>query len=114
MDCEAGIKQHLVSPQTYAKRLYIAQGANEKDWSCLQTLWTMESSWRVKASGSMTTQGRAYGIPQALPATKMERMGTDWQTNYQTQIRWGLLYIKLHWQNKACLALKNELNKGYY
>jgi hypothetical protein len=35
----------------------------------------------------------AYGIPQALPASKMATAGADWRTNPATQITWGLNYI---------------------
>ena len=41
-------------------------------------------------------------------------MGVDYKTNWQTQVRWGLLYIKLHWHNDACAALGNENRHGYY
>ena len=39
-------------------------------------------------------QSGAYGLPQALPGSKMASAGADWQTNPATQIRWGLGYIK--------------------
>jgi hypothetical protein len=74
----------------------------------------MESNWRVNAVGDKTTQGRAIGIAQALPADKMAQMGNDYKTNYQTQIRWGMLYLRLHWGDDACLALKHEIRKGWY
>ena len=35
----------------------------------------------------------AYGIPQALPGSKMASAGDDWANNAVTQIRWGLGYI---------------------
>jgi hypothetical protein len=108
------VKDHLASPKSYAKRLYMRQGGNTHQWSCLERLWTMESNWRVEAQGSKTTQGKAFGIAQALPADKMAQMGSDYKSNYQTQIRWGLLYIKLHWNNDSCLALRHEIRKGWY
>lgn len=108
------VKDLPASPKSYAKRLYMQQGGDAKQWACLDRLWTMESNWRVKAEGSKTTQGKAFGIPQALPASKMAQMGSDYKTNYQTQIRWGLLYIKLHWNNDSCLALRHEIRKGWY
>jgi len=110
----APVKERTVSPKSYAKRLYMHQGGNAQQWACLDQLWTMESHWRVNAIGDKTSQGRAMGIPQALPAIKMAQMGSDYKTNYQTQIRWGLLYIKLHWNNNACIALRHELRKGWY
>ncbi len=36
----------------------------------------------------------AYGIPQAVPGSKMASAGKSWRSNATTQIRWGLGYIK--------------------
>jgi hypothetical protein len=58
---------------------------------CLNTLWTHESGWNERA---MNPSSGAYGIPQALPASKMATFGADYQTNPVPQIRWGLDYIK--------------------
>jgi hypothetical protein len=57
----------------------------------LDALWTRESGWNHLASNPSTG---AYGIPQALPGSKMSTVGSDWQTNPATQIRWGLGYIR--------------------
>jgi len=97
--------------KAYAKARY---KADEIQTSCLNTLWTMESHWNYKARGSKTSQGYAYGIAQALPASKMKTMGADYMTNPLTQIEWGLLYLKTRYQGRACWALKHELNKGWY
>jgi hypothetical protein len=35
----------------------------------------------------------AYGIPQALPASKMAAFGADWRNDAAIQISWGLNYI---------------------
>ncbi len=35
----------------------------------------------------------AYGLVQALPASKMASAGSDWKTNPATQIEWGLDYM---------------------
>lgn len=51
-----------------------------------------ESRWRVTVwnySGS-----GAYGIPQALPASKMRTAGADYMTNGITQVKWMLGYLK--------------------
>jgi membrane-bound lytic murein transglycosylase MltF len=87
------------------------QGGNAKQWNCLVKLWTMESHWNYKAVNS---QSGSRGIPQALPANKMAQFGRDYRYDYQTQIRWGLLYIKLHWNNSACNALTHEKKIGWY
>jgi hypothetical protein len=60
-------------------------------FECLDSLWTKESGWRVDADNPSSS---AYGIPQALPGSKMSTFGADWATNPVTQIRWGLDYIE--------------------
>ena len=62
----------------------------ERQYECLNNLWTKESNWNYKARNKVSG---AHGIAQALPATKMEIVGTDWRTNPVTQISWGLKYI---------------------
>ncbi|MDJ0343809.1 peptidoglycan-binding protein [Streptomyces sp. H10-C2] len=59
-------------------------------FGCLDQLWIHESEWKVYADNPMSD---AYGIPQALPGSKMSTAGGDWQTNPATQIQWGLDYI---------------------
>ena len=53
-------------------------------------MWDRESGWRYAAANA----SGAFGIPQALPGSKMATAGGDWQTNPATQISWGLGYIK--------------------
>ena len=60
------------------------------EFGCLDNIWTRESGWRYNAQNA----SGAYGIPQALPGSKMASAGADWQTNPATQIKWGLGYIK--------------------
>jgi len=78
---------------TYNKRLAQTTMAARYDWcgaqfSCLHTLWNNESGWRVNAHNSSSG---AHGIPQALPGSKM---GKGWWSSPETQINWGLRYIK--------------------
>jgi resuscitation-promoting factor RpfB len=87
---------------------------DEIQWKCLDALWTMESHWNFRAKGGTTPQGRALGIPQALPAIKMKSMGADFQSNPMTQVKWGLKYLKTRYSGKACYALRHELLKGWY
>ena len=97
--------------KAYAKARY---KADEIQTSCLNTLWTMESHWNYRARGGKTSLGNAYGIAQALPASKMKVSGVDYMTNPYTQIEWGLKYLKERYKGRACWALKHELNKGWY
>jgi hypothetical protein len=66
------------------------RGWADSQWSCLDSLWTNESGWRWNAQNASSG---AYGIPQALPATKMASAGADWHENPGTQIAWGLSYV---------------------
>ena len=63
---------------------------NDAQFRALVPLWEHESGWGHHA-GSV---GHAYGIPQSLPGSKMRSAGKDWQNNPETQIKWGLAYIK--------------------
>src|SRR5215472_3698365 len=64
--------------------------------TALDNLWTEESGFRTDADNP--TSG-AWGIPQALPASKMAANGPDWKTNPVPQIAWGLGYIRSRYGN---------------
>jgi hypothetical protein len=49
-----------------------------------------ESSWNPSATEPSTG---AYGLGQALPASKMSPYGSDYLTNPTTQLRWMVEYI---------------------
>jgi hypothetical protein len=66
-------------------------GFSTAQMPALDKLWAHESGWNVRAANRSSG---AYGIPQALPGSKMARYGADWRTNPATQIKWGLSYIK--------------------
>jgi hypothetical protein len=85
-------------------------GWGEKQYTCLESLWTKESHWNYKASNK---RSGAHGIPQALPATKMEVIGTDWRTNPVTQISWGLRYIDIRYDT-PCKAYAKFQRSRYY
>ncbi|HEX7745143.1 MAG TPA: transglycosylase SLT domain-containing protein [Micromonosporaceae bacterium] len=76
---------------------------------CLDKLWTKESGWNTQASNP----SGAYGIPQALPGSKMATVGDDWETNPATQIKWGLGYIKDRY-GTPCDAWAHSQNVGWY
>jgi len=81
-----------------------------KELSCLNSLWNRESQWNFKAHNS---RSGATGIAQALPAEKMSVVSADWRTNPVTQIKWGLLYIKLRY-GTPCKALTHSHWTGNY
>lgn len=65
-------------------------GFSHSQYGCLYDMWMRESGWSVTAANA----SGAYGIPQALPGSKMASAGSNWQTSASTQIKWGLGYIK--------------------
>jgi hypothetical protein len=79
------------SPQQIAAAMLGSFGWPSGEFGCLQSLWNAESGWNPSASNPISG---AYGIPQALPGSKMASAGPDWQTNPATQIKWGLGYIQ--------------------
>jgi len=100
-----------VSVHAYAKGYFKGYGASQSQWLCLKELWTRESNWNYLSRNS---QGGAYGIPQAYPAIKMKRFGSDWKTNPAVQIQWGLHYIHRRYHGDACLALNKNKTRGWY
>ncbi len=85
-------------------------GWGSYQFACLDALWTKESNWNYRARNPRTG---AHGIPLALPATKMEVVGTDWRTNPVTQIQWGLRYINIRYET-PCKAWAKFKRSNYY
>ncbi|WP_376768117.1 aggregation-promoting factor C-terminal-like domain-containing protein [Nonomuraea rhodomycinica] len=95
------IAKHLA-----AKRGWTKNG----QFKCLVKLWRRESGWDHRAQNSSSG---AYGIPQALPGSKMATKGSDWRTNPRTQIKWGLSYIKQRY-GSPCGAWAHSESTGWY
>ena len=98
------------SPQQIAEGMLGSYGWSSSQFSCLQPLWNAESGWNASASNPASG---AYGIPQALPGSKMASAGPDWQTSAATQIRWGLGYIRSVY-GSPCAAWSHEQAYGWY
>jgi hypothetical protein len=97
-------------PQTLARALMPQYGLSSSEFDCLDNIWTQESKWNVHAANPYSS---AYGIPQALPGSKMASAGPDWQNSAETQIRWGLGYIKARY-GSACSAWSFKAAHGWY
>lgn len=97
-------------PRDMARVLAATRGWTGQQWTCLETLWQRESMFQTTIRNSVSG---AYGIPQALPATKMAAAGADWRTNPVTQITWGLDYIS-HRYGDPCNAWAYWLRHGSY
>lgn len=59
-------------------------------FQCFSNIVDHESTWNYRATNPSSG---AYGLVQALPGSKMASVGADWQTNPETQIKWGLNYM---------------------
>ena len=95
--------------QAIAYQLVKANGWGDDQFACLVALWNRESGWRVNAYNP----SGAYGIPQALPGSKMAAYGSDWATNPATQIKWGLGYISGRY-GTPCAAWSHSNATGWY
>jgi hypothetical protein len=98
------------SPQQVAEAILGSFGWSSGQFSCLNPLWEHESGWSVTAANPGSG---AYGIPQALPGSRMASAGPDWQTNAATQIKWGLSYIKDTY-GSPCAAWAHSQATGWY
>ena len=96
--------------QSYAHQLVLEYGWTEEDYQALVLLWYRESGWNPNA---INKKSKACGIPQALPCRKMASEGADYRTNYRTQVRWGLKYIKARY-NTPSKAWEHSQKKGWY
>ncbi len=96
--------------QAIARDMLRARGWGEDQYRCLVSLWNKESRWNVSAHN---VASGAYGIPQALPGSKMASAGADWKTNPGTQITWGLGYIAARY-GTPCGAWASSQERGWY
>ena len=105
----ASITQRQANYRT-ARRMMPRFGWGNRQWAPLEKLWNRESSWNKYAENPYSG---AYGIPQAVPGSKMASAGNHWRTNATTQIRWGLRYIKGRY-GRPRVAWDHELAYGWY
>ena len=93
----------------YAHNLVLQYGWTEYDYECLVKLWNRESSWNPYA---VNKKSGACGIPQANPCSKASK-GTNYKTNWKTQVKWGLNYIKNRYGSPA-YAWEQSQRIGWY
>jgi hypothetical protein len=94
-----------VTPKSFAE-----DEVGSKQFSCLNSLWKNESEWDETAVNS---DSGAFGIPQALPGSKMSSAGKDWKTNPITQVKWGIDYIEERY-GTPCNAWQHWLDNNWY
>jgi hypothetical protein len=93
-----------------ARDMLARRGWGSAQYDCLVTLWDHESGWNVHAANP----SGAYGIPQALPGSKMSSAGPDWQNSAETQIKWGLGYISSRYGTPCGAWSSWQANGGWY
>ena len=99
-----------LTPRQIARKLLSSYHWSQSQFKYLNWLWDRESSWNVYAANPVSG---AYGIPQALPGSKMASAGSNWRTSARTQIRWGLGYIRAVYRSPR-RAWDHELAVGWY
>ncbi len=115
-DAEAAAKKAGYDPNTKAPKEIARQMAlNTYGWgadqfTCYDNIIMRESMWDPFADNPTSS---AYGIPQALPGSRMASEGADWKTNPATQIKWGLKYVKERY-GTPCQAWSFKKAKGWY
>jgi hypothetical protein len=99
-----------LTPRQAARQMLGSFGWSQRQFPYLNWLWDRESGWNVHAENPYSG---AYGIPQALPGSKMATAGPDWRTSARTQIRWGLRYIRGTY-GSPLRAWEHEVADGWY
>lgn len=81
----------------------------EVNWPCLYQLGMRESGW----DHTIYNRGGsgAFGIPQSLPASKLDAYGNRYDP--EVQIRWMIDYVNQRYGG-ACQALQFQINSGWY
>ena len=85
------VQNNVSEIKQYAHSLVLSYGWDENDWNAFIQIINHESGWRVTAENP---KSHAYGLCQSLPASKMKSAGSDYRTNYKTQLKWCMGYIK--------------------
>jgi len=98
------------TPLQIAHTIATQEGLNQQQWVCLDQLWQQESKFQTNARNR---RSGAFGIPQALPASRMASAGADWRTNPATQIKWGLSYLRVRY-GTACNAWAHWKRDRWY
>ena len=107
----ATTRHHHLRPRQIGWRLLRYMHWNPyRQFPALNALWNRESGWNVHAYNPYSG---AYGIPQAVPGSKMAAAGWDWRNNAWTQERWGLRYIRAR-DGSPRAAWHHSLATGWY
>lgn len=106
----AGKARRKATSRQIARRMLRRFHWSRRQFRYLNRLWSRESGWNVFASNPYSG---AYGIPQAVPGSKMSSAGPHWRSSARTQIRWGLRYIRARY-GSPMRAWEHEAHVGWY
>ncbi len=107
---ERAAREAQRNPKALARIMVADRGWSNSQFACLDLLWTRESNWSYRAANPSSG---AYGIPQALPGSKMASAGSDWRVNPATQMEWGLDYIADRY-GTPCSAWSHSESHNWY
>lgn len=106
-----GYEPGTTDPREIAKQILKNKyGYGGNQYQCFNNIIMRESEWNIHATNASSG---AYGIPQALPGSKMASVGADWRTNPATQITWGIEYMKDTY-GSPCGAWGFKSSHGWY
>jgi hypothetical protein len=106
-----GYQPGVTDPREMARQILKNKyGYGSSQFDCFNNIIIRESMWRVNATNPSSG---AYGIPQALPGSKMATVASDWRTNPATQIIWGIEYMKDRY-GSPCAAWSFKSANGWY
>lgn len=95
--------------KSYAKALLGKYGWSNQ-WDDFNALEMSEAGWNVHATNPSSG---AYGLAQALPASKYSSAGKDWKTSGETQLRWMMDYIKSRYGSPSAAWSFHQKNNWY-
>ena len=106
-----GYEPGVTDPKEIARQILNNKfGYGSSQFDCFNNIIMRESMWRLNATNPSSG---AYGIPQALPGSKMASEGSDWRTSPATQIIWGIKYMKDRY-GSPCAAWSFKSANGWY
>jgi hypothetical protein len=91
-------------------KAYARSKLGATQYACIDKVFYYESKWNPLAENR---NSGAYGIPQALPGSKMAAFGSNWRTSPLTQVKWGIWYVNDRY-GSACAAWEHIQATGWY
>jgi hypothetical protein len=106
-----GYQPGTTDPRSIARQILKNKyGYGAEQFTCFNNIIMRESMWQINASNPSSG---AYGIPQALPGSKMASVAADWRTNPATQIIWAIGYMNDVY-GSPCGAWGFKSGRGWY